>query len=69
MSVRMTLLGSGGTVRAEIELTRPAPPPRDSDPDARLAAHLAAYLTRPRPVRGRATCAVDRPPPAAGIII
>jgi hypothetical protein len=65
----MTLLGSGGTVRAQIELARPAPPSRASDPDAQLAARLAAYLTRPRPVRGRATCAVDRPPPVAGIII
>jgi hypothetical protein len=65
----MTLLGSDGTVRAEIELARPGPPSGVSGPDLQLAARLAAYLTRPHPVRRRATCAVDRPPPAAGIII
>ena len=69
MTVRLTLLGPTAVVRAQIELTRPGAPDGICDADARLAARLAGYLTRPQPVRPRGACVAVRPSSRTGIII
>jgi len=69
VSVRLSLLGPGAQVRAELELPRPGRPARATDADARIAERLAAYLTRPRRARTRVGCVAQRPVPRTGIII
>lgn len=69
MSIRLTLLGPGAVVRAQIDLTRLGAPDGICDADVRLATRLAGYVTRPQPVRPRGACVAVRPSSRTGIII
>jgi hypothetical protein len=56
VSVRITLLGPGGRVRAVCELGTGGGAQHATGPDAAAATRLADDLARPRPDRRRAVC-------------